>query len=61
MRDRYQRCSSTSLGNDTNAAIAGGLLGARDGASAIPQQWRALLQFRDEFTEAATILASSVT
>ena len=51
------------IGNDTdtNAAIAGGLLGARDGASAIPQRWRTLLQFGDEFTEAAAILASSMT
>jgi ADP-ribosylglycohydrolase len=50
------------IGNDTdtNAAIAGGLLGARDGASAIPQRWRTLLQFGDEFTEAAAILANSV-
>lgn len=50
------------IGNDTdtNAAIAGGLLGTRDGASAIPQRWRTLLQFGDEFTEAAAILASGV-
>jgi ADP-ribosylglycohydrolase len=47
------------IGNDTdtNAAIAGGLLGARDGASAIPVRWRELLQFADEFTEAAAVLA----
>jgi ADP-ribosylglycohydrolase len=47
------------IGNDTdtNAAIAGGLLGARDGASAIPPRWRALLQFGDEFTDAAAVLA----
>ena len=50
------------IGNDTdtNAAIAGGLLGARDGASAIPQRWRKLLQFGDEFTEAAAVLADCV-
>lgn len=41
---------------DTNAAIAGGLLGARDGASAIPHQWRSVLQFGDEFTAAAADL-----
>ena len=29
---------------DTNAAIAGALLGARDGASAIPAAWRALVE-----------------
>jgi ADP-ribosylglycohydrolase len=51
------------IGNDTdtNAAIAGGLLGARDGASSIPPGWRALLQFGDEFTESATTLARIVT
>jgi hypothetical protein len=49
------------IGNDTdtNAAIAGGLLGARDGASAIPVRWRELLQFGDEFTEAAAVLADT--
>lgn len=47
------------IGNDTdtNAAIAGGLLGARDGASAIPHRWREPLQFGQEFTEAAAALA----
>jgi ADP-ribosylglycohydrolase len=50
------------IGNDTdtNAAIAGGLLGARDGASAIPQRWRARLQFGAEFATAATVLAHRV-
>ena len=37
---------------DTNAAIAGGLLGALHGAAAIPSRWLALLQFRDEFGRA---------
>lgn len=37
---------------DTNGAIAGGLLGARDGAAAIPPSWTAKLQFAPEFTEA---------
>jgi ADP-ribosylglycohydrolase len=47
------------LGNDTdtNAAIAGGLLGARDGAAAIPSRWQRLLQFGAEFTAAASALA----
>ena len=46
------------LGNDadTNAAIAGGLLGARDGAAAIPGRWRRLLQFGAEFAAAAVVL-----
>jgi len=48
------------LGNDadTNAAIAGGLLGARDGAAAIPRQWTRQLQFGSEFASAAAELAA---
>jgi ADP-ribosylglycohydrolase len=48
------------LGNDadTNAAIAGGLLGARDGINAIPDPWLSALQFRTEFLRAAETLAS---
>ncbi|WP_155375054.1 ADP-ribosylglycohydrolase family protein [Catellatospora vulcania] len=44
-----------ALGNDsdTNAAIAGGLLGARDGVSSIPDGWLSPLQFRAEFTDLA--------
>ncbi|MEE6260217.1 ADP-ribosylglycohydrolase family protein [Plantactinospora sonchi] len=38
---------------DTNAAIAGGLLGIRDGVSAIPERWRSKLQFGEEFLAAA--------
>ncbi|KAF5000507.1 hypothetical protein FGRMN_1674 [Fusarium graminum] len=34
---------------DTNAAIAGGILGARDGVAAIPARWRSILQFGEEF------------
>jgi ADP-ribosylglycohydrolase len=47
------------IGNDTdtNAAIAGGLLGARDGVAAIPAQWIAALQFGGEFAAAARVLA----
>jgi len=43
------------VGNDTdsNGAIAGGLLGARDGAGAIPPAWVSKLQFADEFLAAA--------
>lgn len=37
---------------DTNAAIAGGLLGACYGAAAIPHRWLELLQFGDEFRQA---------
>jgi ADP-ribosylglycohydrolase len=47
------------VGNDTdsNGAIAGGLLGARDGASGIPAEWISVLQFADEFTVAASKLS----
>jgi ADP-ribosylglycohydrolase len=47
------------VGNDTdtNAAIAGGLLGVRDGAGAIPARWVARLQFAGEFRDAAERLA----
>jgi ADP-ribosylglycohydrolase len=50
------------LGRDTdsNAAIAGGLLGARDGASAIPARWRSKLQFAGEFEAAAREIAGRV-
>lgn len=43
--------------SDTNAAIAGGLVGARDGASGLPSAWVEQLQFRDEFTEAGAQIA----
>lgn len=38
---------------DTNGAISGGLLGARDGIEAIPERWLNVLQFRLEFEELA--------
>jgi ADP-ribosylglycohydrolase len=38
---------------DTNAAIAGGLLGVRDGANLIPRRWVDRLQFAGEFAAAA--------
>jgi ADP-ribosylglycohydrolase len=38
---------------DTNGAIAGGLLGVRDGVAATPVRWRAVLQFADEFLATA--------
>ena len=41
---------------DTNAAIAGGLLGARDGAEAVPERWKEKLQFGNEFREIAVLL-----
>jgi ADP-ribosylglycohydrolase len=39
--------------SDTNGAIAGGLLGARDGIENIPERWLEKLQFRKEFEEVA--------
>jgi ADP-ribosylglycohydrolase len=49
------------LGNDTdtNAAIAGGLLGARDGSEAIPDRWLDLLQYGQEFAAAGPRLAGA--
>lgn len=41
------------LDSDTNGAIAGGLLGARDGVEKIPERWLGKLQFRKEFEEVA--------
>jgi ADP-ribosylglycohydrolase len=38
-RDAVVDVASRGGGADTNAAIAGALLGARDGASAIPPAW----------------------
>jgi ADP-ribosylglycohydrolase len=51
----------TRLGGDTdtNGAIAGGLLGARDGAGAWPSEWVRRLQFASEFKAAASVLAHS--
>jgi ADP-ribosylglycohydrolase len=39
--------------SDTNGAISGGLLGARDGLEDIPERWLEKLQFRKEFEEVA--------
>lgn len=41
---------------DTNAAIAAGLLGARDGAEAVPWRWVSRLQFGDDFAEIANLI-----
>jgi ADP-ribosylglycohydrolase len=39
--------------SDTTGAIAGGVLGARDGVGAIPERWLARLWLRQEFDEAS--------
>ena len=44
--------------SDTDAAISGGLLGARDGAAQIPQRWVRQLRFAPEFTAAAAQIAA---
>jgi len=41
---------------DTNAAIAGGLLGARFGYSNIPQRWLDVLMWKDELDEATDLI-----
>ncbi|KAH6988555.1 ADP-ribosylation/Crystallin J1 [Ilyonectria destructans] len=38
---------------DTNGAVAGGLLGSRDGIEGIPSEWSNKLQFADEFRDIA--------
>lgn len=43
---------------DTNAAVAGGLLGARDGEEAVPQRWKETLQFGKEFREMALAMVN---
>lgn len=43
---------------DTNGAIAGGLLGTRDGAAAIPARWVDLLEHRDTLRAAAPVLVA---
>lgn len=40
---------------DTNAAVAGGLLGARDGEEAVPKEWVRMLQFAGEFRALALL------
>jgi ADP-ribosylglycohydrolase len=44
---------------DTNGAIAGGLLGARDGLEAIPERWASILQYREEFRSLGTGILKS--
>jgi ADP-ribosyl-[dinitrogen reductase] hydrolase len=50
---------AVSLGGDTdtNAAVAGALLGYRDGADAIPARWLKPLAQRDRLERAAVMLA----
>jgi len=42
---------------DTTGAIVGGLLGVRDGVTAIPDRWLRKLEYRREFSELAAALA----
>lgn len=41
---------------DTNGAIAGGLLGVRDGAGSIPTQWTDVIRYRQHLIDAAAQL-----
>lgn len=42
---------------DTTAAVAGGLLGVRDGAAAIPARWVERLEYRDRLVALVPCLA----
>ncbi|HVT78422.1 MAG TPA: ADP-ribosylglycohydrolase family protein [Acidimicrobiales bacterium] len=44
---------------DTNAAIAGGLVGVRDGSDGIPAAWVEVLQYRDTFIAAADVAVAA--
>jgi len=46
-----------SLGGDTDAAVAGGLLAARHGAEAIPGRWLAQLRERERIDRLAASIA----
>jgi ADP-ribosylglycohydrolase len=60
--DTYERgvLWAISLGGDTdtNAAVAGALLGCRDGADAIPERWLSPLRERERIEELAARLAA---
>lgn len=43
---------------DTNAAVAGGLLGVRDGLTSLPGEWVDVLQYKQVFLRAATSIVS---
>lgn len=43
---------------DTNGAIAGGILGARDGLGAWPARWTDMLEYRGELLAAAAAFSS---
>ena len=52
--------AAVNLGGDADSvgAVAGGLLGARDGARAIPARWLKKLEYRDRLAAAAPVLAA---
>jgi ADP-ribosyl-[dinitrogen reductase] hydrolase len=60
--DSYEQAMRWVIGlggdTDTNAAVTGALIGARDGASAIPDRWSAALRDRDRIEAAAERLAA---
>ena len=56
-QDGMRRVVALGGDTDTNAAVTGALLGARDGASALPEGWLERLQDRDEIEREAEGLA----
>ena len=43
----------TGKDTGTNTAVAGGLLGARDGMEGLPMEWKRMVQYGEEFRRLA--------
>ena len=59
LEDALIRIISAGGDTDTNGAVAGAVLGARYGASAIPERWLACIPQRGRIEQAVTDLASA--
>ncbi len=59
LEDALIRIVSAGGDTDTNGAVAGAVLGARYGVSAIPQRWLACIPQRGRIEQAVTDLASA--
>ncbi len=59
LEDALIRVVSAGGDTDTNGAVAGAVLGARHGVSAIPQRWLACIPQRGRIEQAVTDLASA--